>query len=155
MLEMSAYDKNSIVGEELFDEIFSSTDKVARTRMILACQARAKELGVKGVFDSLISAYKSNQTSSFNPGSRMTDFRIPDDPRYKNMKCGSWIANNNGIVSYNVMGMELRASYQPVLPIERLENIETGEEQIVLAFTETTDGKKLLLQKMLFQVVAK
>ena len=160
IFNLDEYDKESIIGDELFEKIFSIADNVTRSRLILECQDRAKQLGVKSNFDTLVSAYKqklkeSDRSAKYNPGSRVTDFKLPDDKRYKNMNCGSWVANHNGIVCYNVMGMELRASYQPVLPIERLENIETGEEQIVLAFYRDFRWKEITIAKDVISSSAK
>ena len=141
MKPLNEYDKESIVSEELIEEIFEEEDEIKRAYMIADCSLRAKELKVASVFNQLIASRKQvdkqimkNSAKQQSIASRVTDFAIPLGSRYKNMNCGSWVANGNGIVSYNVIGMEQRASYQPIIPVERLENIETGEEQIVLAF---------------------
>ena len=157
MKPLNEYDEKSIISEELIEEIFEEEDEIKRAYMIADCSLRAKELKVASVFNRLINQRTkiereilrgSVQSSSSNsPGGRMTDFSIPMGARYNNMNCGSWVANGNGIVSYNVMGMEQRASYQPVLPVERLENIETGEEQIVLAFNRDRRWKEIKVAK--------
>lgn len=145
---LAEYDKDSILSEELFLEIFEEPDLIQRARVLLSCQDRAKELGVKNKFDALVKAYtKVSKGITQDNDSRYTEFSIPIDSRYQNMKCGSWVANGNGIVSYNIMGMELRAGYQPILPVERLENIETGEEQIVLAFYRDHRWKEIKVAK--------
>ena len=51
-------DKNSILGEEIFVEIFDQEDEIAKARMILSLTDRASELGVKGKFEELLKAYK-------------------------------------------------------------------------------------------------
>lgn len=150
---LNEYDEKSIISEELIEEIFEEEDEIKRAYMIADCSLRAKELKVASIFNHLINSrtkidkqiMKSSQQS--NPSMRMTDFSIPIDSRYQNMKCGSWVANGNGIISYNIMGMEQRASYQPILPVERLENIETGEEQIVLAFYRDYRWKEIKVAK--------
>lgn len=147
MKDVSEYDKDSILSEGLFLEVFDEPDEIERARTIIALQNRAKELKVKSQFDALINAYQRIGKRMESESVRYTDFAIPIDSRYQNMKCGSWIATQSGIISYNVMGMELRASYQPILPIERLENIETGEEQIVLAFYRDHRWKEIKVAK--------
>ena len=147
MKDVSEYDKDSILSEGLFLEVFNEPDEIERARTIIALQNRAKELKVKSQFDALINAYQRIGKRMESESVRYTDFAIPIDSRYQNMKCGSWIATQSGIISYNVMGMELRASYQPILPIERLENIETGEEQIVLAFYRDHRWKEIKVAK--------
>ena len=116
MKPLNEYDEKSIISEELIEEIFEEEDEIKRAYMIADCSLRAKELKVASVFNRLINQRTkiereilrgSVQSSSSNsPGGRMTDFSIPMGARYNNMNCGSWVANGNGIVSYNVMGME-------------------------------------------------
>lgn len=150
---LKEYDAESIISEELFTEILSMTDEIEKARWILSLEDRAGELGVKRKFTKLLKTYKDTiagmrkEVEKDVYSNRTTDFHIPPDARYSNMECGSWIANHNGIISYNVMGMELRASYQPILPVERLENIETGEEQIVLAFYRDHRWKEIKVAK--------
>ena len=157
MKPLSEYDAQSIISEELIEEIFEEEDEIKRAYMIADLSLRAKELKVASVFNKLINnrqriereilrgTVQPNGNSA--PGGRRTDFIIPMGARYDNMNCGSWVANQNGIVSYNVMGLEQRASYQPILPVERLENIETGEEQIVLAFNRDNRWKEIKVAK--------
>lgn len=156
MKQLKEYDKNSILDESLFEEIFEEEDIVKRSYMIADLSIRAKELSVKGQFDMILKAHekaireeaREEKKRTFNSlAGRVTEFHIPIDARYQNMNCGSWVANENGIVTYNVMGMELRASRQPILPVERLENIETGEEQIVLAFKRNYRWKEITVVK--------
>lgn len=154
MKPLNDYDEKSIISEELIEEIFEEEDEIQRSYMIADCSLRARELKVGQIFNRLINDRKNIEKKimrgSVQPGnsnSRMTDFAVPMDSRYQNMRCGSWVANGNGIVSYNVIGLEQRASYQPILPVERLENIETGEEQIVLAFYRDRRWKEIKVPK--------
>lgn len=156
MKPLKEYDKDSILSEELFSEIFDEEDIIQRSYMIAELSLKAKELNVKGQFDMILKAHEKalreekreeKRQSYSSPGVRMTEFHVPAGGRYRNMACGSWVANENGIVSYNIMGMELRASRQPILPVERLENIETGEEQIVLAFKRNYRWKEITVAK--------
>ena len=103
MKDVSAYDKDSILSEGLFLEVFDEPDEIERARTIIALQNRAKELKVKSQFDALINAYQRIGKRMESESVRYTDFAIPIDSRYQNMKCGSWIATQSGIISYNVM----------------------------------------------------
>lgn len=156
MKQLKDYDKNSILEESVFEEIFEEEDIIKRSYIIADLSIRAKELNVKSQFDMILKSYekvireeeKKEKVKSFNSVTgRVTEFNVPIEARYQNMNCGSWVANENGIVTYNVMGMELRASRQPILPVERLENIETGEEQIVLAFKRNYRWKEITVVK--------
>ena len=143
MKPLNDYDKASIVSRELIEEIFEEEDEIERSYMIADCSLRAKDLGVLAIFKKLISERSkiqreinkaASRQGSFQQSQNMTDFAIPSDKPYTNMLCGSWVANDNGIVSYNVMGLEQRACHHPILPVRRLSNIETSDEKITLAF---------------------
>lgn len=162
MKPLNEYDAQSIVSQELIEEIFEEEDEIQRAYLIADLSLRAKELKVASVFKALINDRKrvereiEKESTRPRNESRCTEFIIPiDNPKYKNMKCGSWVANQNGIVSYNIMGMEVRAGYQPILPIERLENIETGEEQIVLAFYNDHRWKEVKVSKEIISTSSK
>lgn len=149
MQPVNEYDKESILSEELFEEIYDEEDIILRSRAIAELSIRAKQLGVKGQFDMILKAYEKamREESKSSQSGRMTEFSIPMGSKYQNMNCGSWFATESGIVSYNVMGLEQRASRQPILPVDRLENIQTGEEQIVLAFKRNHHWKEITVAK--------
>lgn len=121
--------------------------------MLLSFQDRAKELGVKQGFDTMLKAYKkveqemNKKRRSSNALSNWTDFT----GKYEAMKCGSWLAADDGIRTFNKdYDNEVIVCYHPVLPIGRLKNLETGEEQIKLAYkrnhrwTEITVPKDII-----------
>lgn len=152
--EVNEYDRKSILSKELLEEVFEEEDEIERSVILASLSVRAKELKVSSEFRQLVSAMKKvtsqlqqETTTHVIRNAMMTDFNIPIGSRYSNMECGSWVANMNGIVSYSIMGMEQRASHQAVLPVERLENVETGEEQIVLAFYIDHRWKEIKVSK--------
>lgn len=157
MRPLKEYDQNSILSKEVFEEIFSEEDLTERSFMIADLALRAKELKVKGEFDRILKTHEKvireekkeekRTRLMHQPSGNMTEFNIPLEKDYSNMECGSWVANENGIISYSIMGMEQRASRQPILPVDRLENIETGEEQIVLAFKRNYRWKEITIGK--------
>lgn len=153
MKKLSEYDKKSILAEEVFTEIFEQEDEIEKARMLLSFQDRAKELGVKQGFDTMLKAYKkaeqemNKKRRSRNALSNWTDFT----GKYESMKCGSWLAADDGIRTFNKdYDNEVIVCYHPILPIGRLKNLETGEEQIKLAYkrnhrwTEITVPKDII-----------
>ena len=153
MKKLSEYDKKSILAEEVFTEIFEQEDEIKKAQMLLSFQDRAKELGVKQGFDTMLKAYKkveqemNKKRRSSNALSNWTDFT----GKYEAMKCGSWLAADDGIRTFNKdYDNEVIVCYHPVLPIGRLKNLETGEEQIKLAYkrnhrwTEITVPKDII-----------
>lgn len=153
MKKLSEYDKKSILAEEVFTEIFEQEDEIKKAQMLLSFQDRAKELGVKQGFDTMLKAYKkveqemNKKRRSSNALSNWTDFT----GKYEAMECGSWLAADDGIRTFNKdYDNEVIVCYHPILPIGRLKNLETGEEQIKLAYkrnhrwTEITVPKDII-----------
>lgn len=150
MRKLIEYDKTSILSEELFVEIFEQEDEIMKARMLLSCQERAKDLGVKQAFDDLVKAYKrveknvrkENATRSLLE--HWTNFTGP----YDNMICGAWIAGDNGISTFNKdYTNEVLACYHPILPIKRMKNLETGEEQLRIAYKRNRSWKEITVPK--------
>ena len=154
MKPLNSYDRKGILSEEVFVEIFEQDDAIRRAQMLLSFQDRAKELGVKGQFDTMVKAFEKTeremqkkQQQSQTLIENWTNFT----GQYDSMKCGSWLAADNGIRTFNKdYTNEVVVCYHPILPIGRLRNLETGEEQIRLAYkrnhrwTEITVPKDII-----------
>ena len=54
MIEIATLDAESIISEEVLDEVFGENDLILRCRLILSMQERAKILGVKSKFDEMV-----------------------------------------------------------------------------------------------------
>lgn len=159
MKPLNKLTKQTILSEEVFDEVFNQEDEIYKARLLLSLQDRAAELGVKGKFDQMVKAYKrvdretkqrkkQQQTGGMN---NYTDFEGP----YENMYCGSWIAGETGIYAQNMATVEQIACYHPILPIERLKNLETGEEQIKLAFKRNGRWEEIIIPKTMITSASK
>lgn len=154
MKPLNDYDKKEILSEDVFVEIFEQEDAIQRAQMLLSFQDRAKELGVKGQFDIMVKAFEKAEKESIQKQKQSqtlienwTNFT----GKYDSMKCGSWLAADNGIRIFNKdYSNEVVVCYHPILPIGRLRNLETGEEQIRLAYkrnhrwTEITVPKDII-----------
>lgn len=159
-MDITALDtKEKLLSKSVLDEVFEIQDEIDRAIMLLSLQEKAKMLGVKGQFDDLVRAYK-RVDSSFKkvnkraPASGMDNYTDFDGP-YAPMFCGSWLANENGVYSQNMSQVEQIACYHPILPIERLKNLETGEEQIKLAFKRNGRWEEIIVQKVMITSASK
>lgn len=144
--------KESILSEEIFTEIFEQEDEIYKARLMLSLEDRAAELGVKTKFTKLLNAYqkveKEMKKSSSKPVSLLanwTNFKGP----YDHMQCGTWIATEDGIYLQNQGSTDILACYHPILPVERLKNLETGEEQIKLAYKRNGHWEEVIVPKTL------
>lgn len=150
MKKLIEYDKTSILSEELFVEIFEQEDEIMKARMLLSCQERAKDLGVKQAFDDLVKAYKRverttrKETVTRSYLDNWTNFT----GSYDNMQCGAWIAGDDGIKTFSKDYLnEVLACYHPILPIKRMKNLETGEEQLRIAYKRNRSWKEITVPK--------
>lgn len=144
--------KDSILEERIFVELFEQEDEIYKARLMLSLEERASELGVKTKFTRLLSAYKKVEKETRRNTSRhmslvenWTNFSGP----YDRMQCKSWQASDEGIYLYNPnTGItDIVACYHPILPVERMKNLETGEEQIRLAYKRNGRWDELIVPK--------
>lgn len=152
---ISKLTKDSILDEEVFDEIFSQEDEICKARLTLTLLDRAKELGVKKKFEDLLKAYtkvqkqmieKEKSSKAVSMLDQWTNF---SDCEYDRMKCLNWIADDDGIriSNTNPGSPDIIACYHPILPIERMKNLETGEEQIKLIYKRNNKWSEVIVPK--------
>lgn len=153
---LKEYDADSILEDEVFETIFDEQDQIMQARMILSLTDRAKELGVKTKFEKLLKAYKREIKSAEieernkKRGEASLDnyTNFSSNGKYDNMFCGAWIATDKGVYAQNFMSPnDIVACYHPILPISRLKNIETNEEQIVLAYKRNGHWNEIKVPK--------
>ena len=141
---LKEYDAESILSEEVFTEIFNEPDEIQKARMLLSFQERAEQLdkehkGTLRKFNTMLKAYKktfkeiesSKKSHPQQLADNYTHFDYFEDGH--ELYSGSWIADDDGVRTFNMFG-EVLACYHPILPVKRLKNLETGEEQIEIAY---------------------
>lgn len=156
---LSKLNKQTILADEVFEEVFSQEDEIYKAKLLLSLQDRAAELGVKGKFDEMVKAYKRvdretkrrERERAVTSLENWTNFEGP----YDNMFCGSWIAREDGIYAQNMGTVEQIACYHPILPIERLKNLETGEEQIRIAYKRNKRWEEIIVPKTMITSASK
>ena len=154
MEDLKSLTADSILEDNIFAEIFEQEDPIAKTRMKIKLNDRAKELGVKTKFEELLKAYEKadremkkeeKEKQSVCLVDNYTNFEGP----YDTMFCGAWIASENGIFSQTSGGLDEIACYHPILPIERLKNLETGEEQLKIAYKRNHRWEEIIVPKVM------
>ena len=153
--EMSFED---LLSEEVFIELFDMLDPVKRTRTKQALEERAKELKISTKFKELYKAYlQIDQEKNKKETEKRTVCTLDNYTNftgdYDRMACGGWIANDTGIFAQNSGGVEEVACYHPILPVERLKNLETGEEQIKLAYKRNGRWNEIIVPKTMITSV--
>lgn len=161
MVPLGKLTKDTILDESVFTEVFDQEDEIYKARLILSLEDRAEELGVKTKFTTLLRTYKKvyqeSQKKKARPVSLVENWTNFSDCPYDRMQCRSWIASDDGICLYNPQtGLtDILACYHPILPIERLKNLETGEEQIKLAYRRGGCWEELIVPKVMVTSASK
>lgn len=150
MKPMNEYDKESIMDETVFREIFAQEDPFYRSQLLAAFQIRAKELRIKREFEEAYKGYEAREKQK-----RQRDISLLEHwtnfsgGNYERMKCGQWIATDDGIRLYNPeSGMQdMIACRHPILPIRRMRSLQTDEEQVTIAFKRNGAWRELTVPK--------
>lgn len=145
----------TVLSDDVLAEVFDQEDELYKSRLLLSLEDRAGELGVKRKFQELVKTYKKieremrrqQREKSRQPCTmeQWTNFEGP----YDNMQCKQWVATESGIYLNNPSTgyTDVLACYHPILPVERLKNLETGEEQIKLAYKRNGRWDEIIVPK--------
>lgn len=160
MVPLNQLDAKSIMSREVLDEVFGQEDEIYRAELLASLALRASELRCKTEFTAVVNAYKKvlkdmqkqekedrkKQAKEMSLVEHFTNF---SDSPYDNMACGNWISADDGICTWNsTTGItDIRACYHPILPVERLKNLQTGEEQLKIAFKRNYKWQEIIVPK--------
>lgn len=155
MVPLNELTAETLLTNEVLTEVFDQEDELYRAELLASLGLKASELKVKMEFREMVAAYKKvekemkrqEREKSRTPGilDNWTNFSGP----YDNMQCKEWLATENGICLRNPSTgyTDILACYHPILPIERLKNLETGEEQIKLAYKRNGRWEEIIIPK--------
>ena len=151
MVPLGQLTAESILSDEVLMEVFDQEDEIYKARLLLSLEDRAAQLGVKGKFTKLVNAFKKVERATRQKKQHqvsLVENYTNFTGTYDNMMCGSWVASDAGIYTFNKdYSNEVIVCYHPILPIERLRNLETGEEQLKLAFKRNHSWREIIVPK--------
>ena len=137
MVEIDTLNAETILQKEVYDELFQIEDDFERTAWKAKLFEKAKELKVIALVRDLVGKRESDLSrkrreernkKSLTTIDNITNF-YPDSKgvEYTNMYCGAWIAAEDGIYTADPQqATRQMACYHPILPVRRLENMQTG-----------------------------
>lgn len=141
--------KEELLSEEKIKYIFAIENPVQKQKVLNQFEDRAKELNVKRNFTNLMKAYQAEmviQQKSSN--SKKTNFT---NCPYPSMKTGKWEATDIEIFKYKydttMTPIKVKACSHPIIPIERLINLDTNLEKIKLAFYKDQKWQTVIVEK--------
>lgn len=156
MIPLDQLTADTILSDEVISEVFDQEDEIYKARLLLSLEERAAELGKKREFQEIVKAYKrvereiKRQRKEKNAEPSILDnwTNFSDSP-YDRMQCRNWIATDEGVFirNPNPGAPDIQACYHPILPVERLKNLETGKEQIKIAYKRNGTWKELIVPK--------
>lgn len=140
--------KQSILDEDIFQYVLSIDDQIQKTRILVQLQNKAKELKVIRAFDKLFKAYQTNYVQKIKgKGSNTMQFT---NPPIANLKCGKWTCRDTGVTRIAMVNFEpqtIVACPHPILPIERLINVDTNIEKVKLAFFKDNKWQNVITER--------
>lgn len=141
-----------LLDEEVFRMLYDEEDVFCREKLRFELEDQAVHFGIAKRFKDLLRAYKDmwekarKQAGNIEQVRGLTGFSGP----YPEMNCGSWNATDEGIWKRDQTNPNLpvmQACYHPILPLERLRNLETGEEKLKLAFKRNQEWHEIIVTK--------
>lgn len=155
MVPLNELTAETLLSNEVLTEVFDQEDELYRAELLASLGLKAAELKVKTEFREMVAAYKRVEKEMKRQErekvkapcylENWTNFSGP----YDNMQCKEWLATETGICLRNPSTgyTDILACYHPILPIERLKNLETGEEQIKLAYKRNGRWEEIIVPK--------
>ena len=144
--QIRVMDKSQLLDRNTLFDVFQEESNIERQYLLIALCERAEELKCKTQINKLIKAFKDEIKEASKPdrsANNLTDF---GHPTISEKNCGNWIADSSGIRVLTMFGDRL-ACYHPILPVERLFNIETKTEKITLAYERDYVWKEITVDK--------
>lgn len=114
-----------------FEYLYKHRENKFELKQLLGIMSdQAKNVGIKNLA-TLFKAYMETVSGTVTPGFNRTDFTGQE----MELDCGGWSASDTGIYGTDKMGFEVVACYHPIMPVQRLVNIDTGIHKVKLAFS--------------------
>ena len=123
--------------DEPYEEVFNQPNTFLRQRTLDRIAIEAMNAGFKG-FKGTYKAYES-QMRKVNESSHglINPSCFPSQPL--ELECGEWHCDSTGVSRVSKERVDY-ACLHPIMPVERLVNIDTGEEKLRIAFYRNGKG---------------
>lgn len=152
MIPIEELTAETILSSDLLREVFEEEDELKRAETLASLGLRAQQLRVKGQFNEMVKTFTrvERETRKKEAGGTLEQWTNFSNCPYDRMQCGGWIATDEKIYKDNPFGYtDILACYHPILPLERMKNLETGEEQIKLAYKRNNRWEEFIVPKVM------
>lgn len=131
MDEVPAYTRDDyLTTTKPFEYLYAHKENKFELKQLLGrMSAQAQTVGIRNLA-ALFKAYMETVSGTVTPGFNRTDFSGQE----MELDCGGWTASDTGIYGTDKMGFEVVACYHPIMPVQRLVNVDTREHKVQLAY---------------------
>lgn len=142
--ELTKDDLLAIENNEVFEYLFSIDDEIARMKIQNKLMERAKELKITRSFSQTLKTFKDNLSKVVSNNDK-TIKEIEGIP--ENLNFGGYIIGKEGEI-YEMQKESLSlVCYHPIIPVEKLINVENGSEKIKLIYFKNNEKKEIIVDK--------
>lgn len=133
-----------LTGTKPFEWLWQFRDNKLKFKQLTSVmQEKAKSVKVLN-FVALLKAYmEMANLESGVEGESVTEFT--NQPA--ELRCGRWTADDFGVTTTDKFGFEVVACSHPIMPVQRLVNIDTGLEKLKLAFSKGGRWREIIVDK--------
>ena len=138
--------KEDLLSESVLKEAFEIEDEVKRAVLVANMRQRAKDYGCVRGFDKIIKSFENTlEAAKKAMKAEIAEQMINGVTRFSDLEtqfnCGPWIASDKGIFKANPNPYypPHQACYHPIVPVERMRNLQTGEEQVKLTYKRSNE----------------
>lgn len=136
------YEYSDFLTEAPYDKLYEFFQvPFVMNRELIKVADRAKEVGFrrfKSTWKDYLSAKEQERRQQLSMVPNQTSF----DDQLLELNCGNWEASDFGIFRRDRYGAVEYACTHPIMPVQRLVNIDTGEVKIRLAYKRPGRDKK-------------
>ncbi len=125
---LSALDKESFLLDEPYARIFEFQDQFDKAKYLEHLRFKAKSLGAQETFKNMLRIHQAKYINLTKDGVYNT-VNFTDCPLTA-LRCGAWEADDKGVRKEGAG----TACTHPIVPVERLYNLDTETEKLKLAF---------------------
>lgn len=131
MEELPVYTRDDyLTTTKPFEYLYAHKENKFEMKQLLGLMSdQAKSVGIRNLA-ALFKAYMETVSGTITPGFNRTDFTGQE----MELDCGGWTASDTGIYGTDKMGFEVVACYHPIMPVQRLVNVDTREHKVMLAY---------------------
>lgn len=141
--------KEEILTRSIIESVITIPNAEIRERLLAKLEVRAKELKVSQNFKRL---YKAIQAEIIQAKKQINSFETEFTNAPIKLKCKNYICNDLGVTKTDfnqvlMASVDTVVCTHPILPVERLINIDTNTEKVKLAFYKDKRWQTVIAEK--------